>query len=213
MAAAQPAREIHQPHHLPELPYDDDALEPVISARTLALHHGKHHKAYVDRVNQLVKDDKELARLPLDELLLKTANASPHTELFNNAAQAWNHEFYWNSLTPEKGDHVSPALAGLIKAAFGSVTSLKDQLAEAAVKQFGSGWAWLALDGDTLKILSTSDAENPLLRGLTPLLTIDVWEHAYYLDYENRRPEYVHAVVDSMLNWKFASGNLSATRK
>ncbi|MBV8405152.1 MAG: superoxide dismutase [Gammaproteobacteria bacterium] len=209
MPAAQPVREIRPAHELPELPYDDDALEPVISAKTLALHHGKHHKAYVDRVNELTKGT-ELAQLALDELVVKTANSSPHSELFNNAAQAWNHDFYWRSLTPEKGDHLSPALGALVKSGFGGLTALKDQLAQAAVKQFGSGWAWLALEGGKLKVMSTGDAENPLVTGLTPLLTIDVWEHAYYVDYQNRRPEYVRAVVETLLNWKFASANLEA---
>ena len=209
MPAAQPVREIRPAHELPELPYDDDALEPVISAKTLALHHGKHHKAYVDRVNELTKGT-ELAQLALDELVVKTANSSPHSELFNNAAQAWNHDFYWRSLTPEKGDSVSPDLGALVKSGFGGLTALKDQLAQAAVKQFGSGWAWLALEGGKLKVMSTGDAENPLVTGLTPLLTIDVWEHAYYVDYQNRRPEYVRAVVETLLNWKFASANLEA---
>jgi superoxide dismutase, Fe-Mn family len=212
LTAVEQARKTELPYRLPELPYREDALEPVISAETLAFHHGKHHQGYIDKVNHLV-EDTEFARFPLDKLLLRVAHDSGHTELFHNAAQAWNHAFYWHSLTPEKSDDIPAILGDHIKAAFGGVSAFKDQFALAAVEQFGSGWAWLVLDGQALRIVTTANADNPLTVGLKPLLTIDVWEHAYYLDYRNRRAEYARAVVDKLLNWRFASSNLHCNVK
>jgi Fe-Mn family superoxide dismutase len=194
-------------HQLPALPYADDALEPVISAATLALHHGKHQKAYVEQVNRLTKGT-EFAQLPLDKLVIRVANDPEHTELFNNAAQAWNHTFYWHSLSAERGVRCPEPLAAHLKSAFGGVAEFQDQFAKAAIAQFGSGWAWLVLDGGKLRILTTGNAHNPLPSGAKPLLTVDVWEHAYYLDYQNRRPEYARAVIETLLNWRFASNNL-----
>jgi Fe-Mn family superoxide dismutase len=193
---------------LPALPYPEDALAPVISARTLSLHHGKHHKAYIDKTNELVSGT-ELEGQALERIIMATVGRSDKAELFNNAAQAWNHAFYWRSLKPMGGGKPPAALAAQIDAAFGGIDAFRKQFADAAVKQFGSGWAWLVGDGHTLKIIKTSNAELPLTKGHTPLLAIDVWEHAYYIDYQNKRPDYVAAVIDKLLNWEFASENLA----
>lgn len=205
--ATPAAQKTATPISLPPLPYSEDALAPIISAKTLSLHHGKHHKAYVDKVNELVLGT-ELEAQSLEQIVMATSGKSDKTELFNNAAQAWNHNFYWRSLTPKGGGTPGTALADKINAAFGSHDAFKKQFADAAVKQFGSGWAWLAADGHSLRIVKTSNADLPLTKGLTPLLAIDVWEHAYYLDYQNKRPDYVAAVIDKLLNWEFAAQNL-----
>jgi len=196
-------------HALPPLPYELSALEPVISAKTLSFHHGKHHKAYVDKTNELISGTP-FAELPLEEIVLRTAGDEHQTSLFHNAAQAWNHAFYWRCLRPLGHSDAIPAnLARKIKDSFGDVAALKQQFAKAAIEQFGSGWAWLVLDGAQLRICKTSDADDPLPQRLRPLLTVDVWEHAYYLDYQNRRPDHVHAVLDRLMNWEFAASNLA----
>lgn len=195
------------PVSLPALPYAENALEPVISAKTLSFHYGKHHKTYVDNVNKLIAGT-ELADLSLGELVRATAGKPERAGIFNNAAQVWNHTFYWNSLSPKGGGEPPAALRQKMEAAFGSVDACKKELANAAVTQFGSGWAWLVLDGDKLKIVKTANADTPLTQGVKPLLTIDVWEHAYYLDYQNRRADYVNALLDKLANWGFAEQNL-----
>ncbi len=182
---------------LPPLPYPADALEPYISARTLATHHGKHHRAYVDKANALAAD----AGGTLEALLVRAAGDASQKALFNNAAQAWNHAFYWRSLRP-KGEKTPATFA-----------KHAEELKTAAKGHFGSGWAWLARDGSSLRVLSTSNADTPLVHGLVPLLVIDVWEHAYYLDHQERRAEYVDAVVDHLLDWDFAAANLKAAEK
>jgi superoxide dismutase, Fe-Mn family len=195
-------------HALPPLPYAPDALAPVISANTVALHYGKHHKGYVDKLNSLIAGT-EFAEVPLAELIVRTAGKTEHVEIFNNAAQAWNHTFYWRSLrSPQKSDQVPLALTQWINGAFGDLAALKRELANAAITQFGSGWAWLVLDGENLRVIKTGNSDNPLPLRLKPLLAIDVWEHAYYLDYQNRRAEHVHAVLDRLVNWNFATDNL-----
>ena len=194
------------PHVLPPLPYADNALEPVISANTLGFHYGKHHKTYVDNLNKLVTGT-DLADLSLEEVITATAGKADKVGIFNNAAQIWNHTFYWNSLSPKGGGEPPAALKQKIEAAFGSVDACKKELATAATTQFGSGWAWLVKDGDKLQVVKTGNAELPLTKGMKPLLTIDVWEHAYYLDYQNRRPDYVNAVLDKLINWGFAADN------
>jgi len=196
----------HQ-HVLPPLPYSMNALEPVISAKTLSFHYEKHHKAYVDKLNALVTGTP-LAQLSLEELILHTAGKPEHAEIFNNAAQAWNHTFYWNCLTPQVAGDVPGPLLRKLKEAFGDLAGFKKEFAQAAVSQFGSGWAWLVADESKLRIIKTANGEDPLPLHLRPLLTIDVWEHAYYLDYQNRRPEYVNAVLDRLINWEFAAANL-----
>jgi len=193
-------------HTLPPLPYADNALDPVISANTLGFHYGKHHKTYVDNVNKLITGT-DLADLSLEEIIRSTAGKADKTGIFNNAAQVWNHTFYWNSLSPNGGGEPSAALKQKIEASFGSVEACKKELAAAATTQFGSGWAWLVKDGDKLQVTKTSNADLPLTKGMKPLLTIDVWEHAYYLDYQNRRVDYVNAVLEKLINWGFASDN------
>jgi Fe-Mn family superoxide dismutase len=195
------------PHALPALPYADSALAPVISAHTLGFHYGKHHKAYVDNLNKLAAGT-EYADLPLEKVIAATAGRADKAGLFNNAAQTWNHTFYWKSLRPNGGGEPPAALKQRIEAAFGSVEACKKELAAAAMGQFGSGWAWLVLDGDKLKVVKTGNADLPLTSGMKPLLTLDVWEHAYYLDYQNRRGDYVNAVLDKLINWEFALQNL-----
>jgi Fe-Mn family superoxide dismutase len=191
---------------LPPLPYPENALEPVISARTLEFHYGKHHQGYVTNLNKMIAGT-ELADLPLERIIADTANDPEKTAIFNNAAQVWNHTFYWKSLKPG-GASMPGELKGAIEKDFGSVENMKKELSQAAVSQFGSGWAWLVKDGNVLRAVKTSNAQCPLTAGQTPLLTVDVWEHAYYLDYQNRRPDYVAAVVDKLLNWEFALENL-----
>jgi Fe-Mn family superoxide dismutase len=194
-------------HVLPSLSYKDDALGPVISAQTIGFHYGKHHKGYVDNLNKLVAGT-EFANLPLDKIITETVGKADKTAIFNNAAQAWNHAFYWRSLTPKGGGEPPAVLKQKIDASFGSLDACKKELATAAMAQFGSGWAWLVLDGGKLKVVRTGNAETPVTTGMKPLLTIDVWEHAYYLDYQNRRADYVDAVLGKLINWEFAAENL-----
>jgi len=197
-------------HHieLPPLPYAQDALAPVISAETLSFHYGKHHKAYVDNLNKLVAGT-ELAELPLEAVIKAVAGKPEKAGVFNNAAQIWNHTFFWNSLKPGGGGAPTGAAAKAIDAAFGGFDAFKKEFANAAMTQFGSGWAWLVADKGLLRILKTGNADTPLTMGVTPLLTVDVWEHAYYLDYQNRRADFVAAVIDKLLNWDFANANLA----
>jgi Fe-Mn family superoxide dismutase len=198
---------LSQPIALPPLPYDQGALAPVISANTLTFHYGKHHKTYVDTLNKSIIGT-EFADMPLENIIRATARQSDHTAIFNNAAQAWNHAFYWDSLTPKGGGAPPAVLKGLMEASFGGVEHCKKELSKAAVGQFGSGWAWLVKEGEKLKITTTHDAKDPLIEGSKPLLTIDVWEHAYYLDYQNRRVDYVNALIEKLVNWEFAVENL-----
>jgi superoxide dismutase, Fe-Mn family len=187
------------------LPYAIDALEPHISQRTLEFHHGAHHKAYVDKTNEAIADTN-LADAGVNEIV-KASLGNP--KLFNNVSQVWNHGFYWNSLTPEK---TSPDanLQAAIDRDFGSLDELKEKLAAAAVGHFASGWAWLVSEGGKLAVKDTHDAHSPFSEDAgVPLLTIDVWEHAYYLDVQNKRPEYVKRVLDQVLNWSFASENFT----
>ncbi|KAA3627731.1 MAG: superoxide dismutase [Proteobacteria bacterium] len=190
-------------HTLPPLPYEKNALEPHISAETLDFHHGKHHNTYVVNLNNLIKDT-EFANATLEEIIRK----APAGGLFNNAAQVWNHTFYWNSLSPNGGGAPSGALATGIDKAFGSLDAFKEAFTKAAVTQFGSGWAWLVKNANGgLEIVQTGNAGNPMTNGQTPLLTCDVWEHAYYIDYRNARPKYVEAFWN-LVNWDFAASNL-----
>lgn len=194
-------------HALPMLPYAESALEPVISAKTLSFHYGKHHKGYLENLNRLVSGTEFEDRSLMDIITATTGNAD-NAAIFNNAAQAWNHAFYWSSIAPNGSSDVPAALQHKIDASFGSVDACKKALATAATTQFGSGWAWLMQDGDTLKVAKTGNAEIPLRAQGIPLLVIDVWEHAYYLDYQNRRMDHVNAVLDKLINWKFAAENL-----
>jgi Fe-Mn family superoxide dismutase len=189
---------------LPPLPYSLDALAPHLSRETLELHHGKHHQTYVDKLNDLVEGDKSDA--DLDSVIL---GAEPGP-LFNNAAQHWNHSFYWQGMTPDGGGTPSEDLAEAIDRDFGSFDAFTEKLSEEATKHFGSGWAWLVHDGSKLLVTSTHDADLPLKHSQKALLTIDVWEHAYYVDYRNQRPDYIAAFLDELVNWEFVAKNLSA---
>ena len=195
------------PNTLQPLPYGENDLEPVISGSTLSFHYGKHHKGYIDNLNKLILNT-EFAGKPLEEIIIGTAGKTDKTAIFNNAAQTWNHSFYWHSLTPRGGGEPPAGLKERIEGSFGSVDACKKEMTNAAVTQFGSGWAWLVLDGEKLKVVKTANADVPLTMGMKPLLTIDVWEHAYYLDYQNRRGDYVNAVLDKLINWRFAEQNL-----
>ena len=208
LLGSRPARAADSPFKLPPLPYAENALEPVISARTIGFHYGKHHQGYVNKLNKLVTGTP-LADQPLEAVVKATANPD-QTAIFNNAAQVWNHTFYWNSLKPKGGGKPTGALAEMIDKSFGGFEQFKAEFAKAATGQFGSGWAWLVKDGDKLAVVRTGNADNPLVHGQKPLLTVDVWEHAYYLDYQNRRADYVTAVLDGLINWDFAAQNLAA---
>jgi Fe-Mn family superoxide dismutase len=194
------------PFELPPLPFDKSALNPYISAQTFDFHHGKHHQAYVTNLNNLIKDGP-LADKSLEEIIQISANDSGKVGIFNNSAQVWNHTFFWNSLKPQGGGEPTGALADAIKDTFGGLDKFKEEFKAAAVGQFGSGWAWLVVEGSQLKIVKTANAGTPITAGQKPLITVDVWEHAYYLDYQNRRADYVNALLDKTLNWDFAAKN------
>ena len=195
------------PIELPKLPFEDNALAPTISSNTIGFHHGKHHKAYVDNLNKLIAGT-DLAEKSLVEIVRASAGKPDKAAVFNNSAQVWNHTFYWNSMSP-KSTSPSKALADAVEKDFGGMAKFKEQFAAAAMGQFGSGWAWLVSDGGVLKVTKTPNAETPITTSARPLLTLDVWEHAYYLDFQNRRADYVAAVLDKLLNWEFASQNLA----
>lgn len=196
------------PFMLPPLPYAQNGLDPVISATTLGFHHDKHHKAYVDNLNKAVLGTP-LADMPLEKIVLTTYGVTDKVGIYNNAGQHWNHSFYWKSLRPQGGGEPPAALRHKIDESFGSLDALHKEWFTAATTQFGSGWAWLVQDGNKLAVTKTGNADSPLTRGQKPLLTIDVWEHAYYLDYQNRRADYVNAVLDKAINWNFAAENLA----
>ncbi|BAE51315.1 superoxide dismutase [Paramagnetospirillum magneticum] len=193
---------------LPPLPFAIDALEPHISARTFEFHHGKHHAAYVTNLNNLTKDT-DLASKSLEEVIKVAAADLPAKQgIFNNAAQVWNHTFFWNCLKKGGGGKPGAKLLAKIEADLGGFDKFKEDFKAAAVGQFGSGWAWLVLDGGKLKITKTANADLPLAHGQKALLTVDVWEHAYYLDWQNRRPDFVQCFLDNLVNWDFVEANL-----
>ena len=196
---------------LPPLPFAKDALAPHISANTLDFHHGKHHNAYVTNLNNLTKDTP-LANETLEGVIRTVAGDASKAGVFNNAAQVWNHTFYWNCMKPGGGGQPSAALASALASAFGSFEKFKDEFKNACVTQFGSGWGWLVAADGALKITKTANADLPLAHGQTALLTCDVWEHAYYLDYQNRRPDYVQVFLDHLVNWDFVAQNLSKAK-
>lgn len=193
---------------LPPLPYGYDALEPVMSAQTLHLHHDKHHQTYVTNLNNLTKDTP-LADASLEDIIKQTVGDASKIGLFNNAGQVWNHTFYWNCMKQNGGGALPAALESRIVADFGSVEKFREEFTQAALTQFGSGWAWLYVDGGKLKVGKTANADSPLAHGHTPLLTVDVWEHAYYVDFQNRRPDFVKAFLDSLVNWDFVAEQLA----
>ncbi len=192
---------------LPPLPYAEAALAPVISANTLSFHYGKHHKAYVDNLNNLAKGT-EYESAPLEKIIRDTAGKADKAGLFNNAAQVWNHTFYWNCLKAGAGGKPTGRVAQMIESDLGGYDTFKKDFAAACTTQFGSGWAWLVSEGGKLRIAKTPNAEVPFTKGATPLLTIDVWEHAYYIDYRNERPRSLKSVLDNIINWDFVARNL-----
>ncbi|QIZ73155.1 superoxide dismutase [Oxynema aestuarii] len=196
-------------YELPALPYDYTALEPHISKSTLEFHHDKHHAAYVSKYNAAIEGTAH-ANQAIEDVIKAIYNDESKAGLFNNAAQAWNHSFYWNCMKPGGGGEPTGALADKIKADFGSFDKFKEELKNAAATQFGSGWAWLVLDNGTLKVTKTPNAVTPIATGQTPLLTIDVWEHAYYLDYQNKRPDYIDTFLNNLVNWDFVAEQLKA---
>ena len=196
------------PFELPKLPYGDDALSPHISANTIGFHYGKHHKTYVDKLNGMVSGST-YADMSLETIIKETSGKSEKAGIFNNAAQIWNHTFYWHSMSPNGGGSPSGMAKEKIEAAFGSVQNFKDEFSNAAATQFGSGWAWLILEANELKVVKTSNAETPITQDQIPLVTLDVWEHAYYLDYQNKRPDYINVFLEKLINWEFVEENLS----
>jgi Fe-Mn family superoxide dismutase len=194
---------------LPPLPWAEDALEPAYSARTVSFHYGKHHKAYVDKLNELTSGT-DLEGKPLEEVIASVSGNPDKQAVFNNAAQVWNHTFFWNCMMPGGGGRPQGALAEKIADAWGGHDQFVSEFKAAAVARFGSGWTWLVDDNGELKITSTPNAEIPAGQGVKPLLTCDVWEHAYYLDYQNRRPDFVQAFFDSLVDWRFAASNLGS---
>jgi Fe-Mn family superoxide dismutase len=196
-----------RPIELPPLPYDRTALQPHVSGTTIDFHYGKHHAAYVGMTNELVRGTP-LEGLPLEEVVKQSANSPAAARLFDNAAQVWNHTFYWSGMRPKGGGEPTGMVKDRLDAAFGDYAGFRAAFVAAALGQFGSGWAWLVADGDGLRVTKTPNADTPLAHGQRPLLTVDVWEHAYYLDYQNRRADYVAAFLDHLVNWDFVAANL-----
>ena len=192
---------------LPELPYPKGALAPHISEKTLDFHYGKHHNTYVVNINKLI-DGTDLANETLENIIKKTAGDSAKIGIFNNAAQVWNHTFYWQSMRPNGGGPPKGSIADRIKADFGGYEKFVEEFKNAGFTQFGSGWAWLILRDGKLQIIKTANADTPIAHGLKPLLTVDVWEHAYYLDYQNRRADYLSAFVEHLINWDFVNTSI-----
>jgi Fe-Mn family superoxide dismutase len=196
------------PFQLPDLPFAKDALAPVMSAETFEYHHGKHHKAYVTKTNELLEAEQGLSGASLAQVI-REAQRSGNAKLFNNSAQLWNHSFFWQCLAPAQGQKPEGKLEHLINDAFGNAEALIQKLQEEAVNHFGSGWAWLVLDRGNLRVTSLHDADTPLVHeGMVPLFTLDVWEHAYYIDYRNERPRFASAVLSNIVNWDFVAQNL-----
>jgi superoxide dismutase, Fe-Mn family len=192
---------------LPDLPFSKDSLEPYISARTLEFHHDKHHKAYVDNANKFLSGNP-LEKENIENIIRKTAGDANQVSIFNNVAQVWNHSFFWNCMKKGGGQAPSGELAKKINSDLGGHEKFVEDFKNAGVTQFGSGWAWLVLDSGKLRIMKTANADNPIAHNVKPLLTVDVWEHAYYLDYQNRRPDFIQAFIDSLINWDFVNSQL-----
>lgn len=199
------------PFKLPKLPFAKDAFVPHFSAETFEFHHEKHHNAYVTNLNNLLQDNKEMIDMDLEQIIAVSNNTN--ITIFNNAAQIWNHSFFWHSIKPNGGGQPSPVMLAQIKQDFGSYEEFVSQFKQAALTQFGSGWAWLVYNNKRLEIIKTANAETPLSQKLAPLLACDVWEHAYYIDYRNKRPDYVSAFIDYMINWDFAEMHLNRAKQ
>jgi superoxide dismutase, Fe-Mn family len=194
---------------LPELPYPKNALEPHISARTMEFHHGKHHNTYVTTANQLIQGTSFEGQ-PLEEVIRKTMGDAEKTKIFNNAAQVWNHTFFWNCMKPDGGGAPTGTIAERIRSDFGSHEKFAEALKNAGTTQFGSGWAWLVLKEGKLEVIKTANADTPIAHGIEPVLTVDVWEHAYYLDYQNKRADFLDAFIGNLINWDFANSRMES---
>ena len=192
---------------LPSLPYANDALAPYMSAETLDFHHGKHHQTYVTNLNNLLKDH-ELQSSSLEDIVVKSSKDASMAGIFNNAGQHWNHILFWQCIKPNGGGSIPSELEGRLNSDFGSVEQFKEAFIQAGTTQFGSGWAWLAIDNGKLVVTKSPNASNPLVDGMKPILGCDVWEHSYYIDYRNRRPDYLKAFLDSLVNWEFVASQL-----
>ncbi len=192
---------------LPSLPYANDALAPYMSAETLDFHHGKHHQTYVTNLNNLLKDH-ELQSSSLEDIVVKTSKDASMAGIFNNAGQHWNHILFWQCMKPNGGGSIPSELEGRLNSDFGSVEQFKEAFIQAGTTQFGSGWAWLAIDNGKLVVTKSPNASNPLVDGMKPILGCDVWEHSYYIDYRNKRPDYLKAFLDSLVNWEFVASQL-----
>ena len=192
---------------LPSLPYANDALAPYMSSETLDFHHGKHHQTYVTNLNNLVKDS-DMQDAPLEDIVIKSSKDASMAGIFNNAGQHWNHILFWQCMKPNGGGAMPSELENRISSDFGSVDQFKEAFVQAGTTQFGSGWAWLAIDNGKLVVTKSANASNPLVEGMKPILGCDVWEHSYYIDYRNKRPDYLKAFLDNMVNWEFVSSQL-----
>ena len=192
---------------LPSLPYANDALAPYMSAETLDFHHGKHHQTYVTNLNNLLKDH-ELQSSSLEDIVVKASKDASMAGIFNNAGQHWNHILFWQCMKPNGGGSIPSELEGRLNSDFGSVEQFKEAFIQAGITQFGSGWAWLAIDNGKLVVTKSPNASNPLVDGMKPILGCDVWEHSYYIDYRNKRPDYLKAFLDSLVNWEFVASQL-----
>ena len=195
------------PFNLPTLDYQKNALSPIMSEKTLDLHHGKHHQTYINNLNKFI-EDTEMSKMNLEDIILKTFNNESKLGIFNNASQHWNHILFWKCMKPNGGGKIPSKLEEKIKSDFGSVVDFKKQFIQAGITQFGSGWCWLSLKNDKLVISKTSNAINPLVYNMKPVLGCDVWEHSYYMDYQNKRPEYLENFYKKLVNWEFVNSNL-----
>ena len=192
---------------LPKLDYSNDALAPIMSEETLDLHHGKHHQTYIDKLNGFIKDT-EMSKMSLEDIILKSSKEKSMTGIFNNASQHWNHNLFWKCMKPNGGGKMPPRLEKKIISDFGTIDEFKNKFKEAGVTQFGSGWCWLSIYNDKLVVTKTANAANPLIENMKPILGCDVWEHSYYIDYRNRRPEYLDKFIDNLINWEYVDSLL-----
>ena len=192
---------------LPKLDYSKDALSPIMSEETLDLHYGKHHQTYIDKLNGFIRDN-EMSKMSLENIILKSSNKKDMTGIFNNASQHWNHNLFWKCMKPKGGGKIPPKLEKRLISDFGSVEVFKEKFKDAGVTQFGSGWCWLSIDNDKLVVTKTANASNPLIENMKPILGCDVWEHSYYIDYRNRRPEYLDKFINDLINWEFVESLL-----
>ena len=192
---------------LPKLDYSKDALSPIMSEETLDLHHGKHHQTYIDKLNGFIKDN-EMSKMSLEDIILKSSNEKDMTGIFNNASQHWNHNLFWKCMKPKGGGKIPPKLEKRLISDFGSVEVFKEKFKDAGVTQFGSGWCWLSVSNGKLVVTKTANAANPLIENMKPILGCDVWEHSYYIDYKNRRPEYLNNFVEKLINWEYVESLL-----